>query len=395
MPGHRSQRIIVLHVRGVTGFGGGPEKTILNSPRFLQPLGYRAICAYMHPPNDPGFAVLRQRALEAQAPLISVPDSGPLDWRVVTRLIRLCRQERVTIWHGHDYKSNAIGLVARRFWPMKLVTTVHGWGVHEARTPLYYRIDKLCLRHYDEVVCVSADLYDECRRVGVREANCHLIHNGIDVEQFRRTAPADEVRQSAGVSVQGCLLGAMGRLSAEKGFDLLIRAVDELIRGGLDLSLWIAGEGNARADLEKLIRELGRQDRIRLLGHVERPKEFVEALDMFVLSSRREGLPNVLLEAMALEVPVVATRIAGVPTLIQHDENGLLVEAESVQSLSAGIRRLALDAELRVRLAGAGRSTIEREYSFQHRMEKMAALYDHLLSRNGHTPSRTRAKTAP
>src|SRR5205085_102405 len=82
---------LVLHVRTMKGFGGGPEKTVLNSPRFLRRLGYESICAYTHPPGDPGFDRLAERAVVAEAPLISVPDRGPLDWRVVRQLVQLCR----------------------------------------------------------------------------------------------------------------------------------------------------------------------------------------------------------------------------------------------------------------------------------------------------------------
>src|SRR5205807_10582326 len=99
--------LTVLDTRVVTGAGGGPDKTILNSPRFLASAGYRMLCAYMHPPGDPGFEQLRAKAKFWQAPLLSVPDRGPLDWKVAVELLNICRRERVTIWHGHDYKSNA------------------------------------------------------------------------------------------------------------------------------------------------------------------------------------------------------------------------------------------------------------------------------------------------
>src|SRR5205807_1065984 len=105
----RNRLPVVLDARVVTEEGGGPDKTILNSPRFLQ--RYRNLCAYMHPPGDPGFNHLRQRAAAWNAPLLSIPDRGPLDFRVLTDLLNLCRRERVRIWHGHDYKSNAIGLL--------------------------------------------------------------------------------------------------------------------------------------------------------------------------------------------------------------------------------------------------------------------------------------------
>src|SRR5262245_62950883 len=95
----RDRRPTVLDVRVVTEAGGGPDKTILNSPRFLAD-HYRNLCAYMHPPGDPGFETLRAKAWQWQAPLIAVHDRGPLDWRVVTGFLDVCRRERVAIWHG-------------------------------------------------------------------------------------------------------------------------------------------------------------------------------------------------------------------------------------------------------------------------------------------------------
>src|SRR6185312_11216814 len=85
---------VVLDARVVTGSGGGPDKTILNSPRFLEPLGYRMLCAYLHPPGDQGFDALRANAERYGAPLISIPDRGPWDWRVVKLLLATCRRER-------------------------------------------------------------------------------------------------------------------------------------------------------------------------------------------------------------------------------------------------------------------------------------------------------------
>src|SRR2546428_1488513 len=139
----QSSSPVVLDARVVCGTGGGPDKTILTSPRFLTAAGYRMLCAYLHPPGDSGFDELRRRAAVWHAPLLSVPDRGPCDWQVIAELLRICRRENVAIWHGHDYKSNALGLLLRRFWPMRLVTTVHGWVKHTRRTPLYYAIDKL------------------------------------------------------------------------------------------------------------------------------------------------------------------------------------------------------------------------------------------------------------
>src|SRR5947207_15922340 len=91
---------VVLDARVIKGSGGGPDKTILNSPRFLAGTGYRMLCAYLHEPDDHGFEPLRRKAQAKSAPLLSVPDHGPLDWRVVPRLLDICPRERVAVWHG-------------------------------------------------------------------------------------------------------------------------------------------------------------------------------------------------------------------------------------------------------------------------------------------------------
>ncbi len=184
---------LVLHVRSATGYGGGPEKTILNSPRFLDPLGYDAACAYLHHPGDE--KELLRRAEEAAAPFISVPDRGRLDWRPVKRLVDICRQKKVAIWHSHDYKTDLIGLLVRRFWKMKLVTTVHGWVSQTRMTPLYYRLNKFTLPFYDGVICVSEDLYAECQKAGVSPDRCHLIHNAIDIQQFLPTTDIESKKK--------------------------------------------------------------------------------------------------------------------------------------------------------------------------------------------------------
>ena len=90
--------------------------------------------------------------------MLSVDDRGPLDCRVVRQFLDICRRQRVRIWHGHDYKSNALGLLLRRAWSMRLVSTAHGWVTETRRTPLYYAIDRRCLARYDAVLCVSRDL---------------------------------------------------------------------------------------------------------------------------------------------------------------------------------------------------------------------------------------------
>jgi glycosyltransferase involved in cell wall biosynthesis len=369
---------VVLETRVVAGSGGGPDKTILNSPRFLVP-HYRTVCAYLRPPGDDGFAQIRAKAKAWDAPLVELDDRGPLDLRVLHDLLRLCRREKVAIWHGHDYKTNLFGLLLARFWPMRLVTTVHGWVHATKRTPLYYWIDRRCLPRYERVIGVSQDLCERALECGVPADRCILIENAIDTDQFRRRRSVLEARKGLGLPATGLLVGAVGRLSAEKGFDLLIRAVDQLLRAGHDLHLILVGEGDERPRLEALVAELGRGDRVHLLGYRADTRDVYEAMDLFALSSLREGLPNVVLEALALEVPVVATRIAGIPRVIRDGDNGLLVEPGTADELARALAIVMQDAGKRAALGQAGRRTVEESYSFRVRMEKIRDLYDRLL----------------
>jgi len=373
---------VILDARVLSGSGGGPDKTLVNSPRHLGPAGYKMLCVYLHAPEDAGFQTLRNKAQQKNVDLISVPDTGPLDWRVVPRLLDVCRANRVAVWHGHDYKTNALGLVLNRFHPMRLVTTVHGWVQHTGRTPLYYLIDRLSLRQYEKVICVSDDLVTACRKAGVPSSRCELLENGIDLGDYRRTQSPADARKASGLSDR-FTIGACGRLSPEKGFDILIRAVDQLIRTGRDVQLLIAGEGDEKNALARLVTELGQHDRIRLLGYQADLPTLYEAMDVFALSSLREGLPNVLLEAMAMRVPVVATAVNGVPKLIAHGDDGELVEAGSVSALAAGLEKLVADDACRDRYAAAGRHTVETRYSFAVRMGKLARMYDGMCIREG------------
>ena len=375
---------VVFDARVVTGSGGGPDKTILNSPRFLGPLGYRMLCGYLTPPGDRGYADIEGKAAKYGAPLITIPDRGAADWRVVPKLLKVCRDENVAIWHGHDYKTNALGLLLNRFRPMRLVTTLHGWVKRTTRTPLYYRIDRLCLPRYERVFCVSEDLYDAARKCGVARSKCILLENGIDTAEYARTRTIAEAKASLGLPPEELLIGAVGRLSPEKGFDLLIRSVKALRSRGLPVRLAIVGEGDDRPRLEALRAELNLRNSVDLTGWQSDVRGYFEAMDLFALSSIREGLPNVLLEAMALGVPCVATRIAGIPKLIEHGVAGWLVPAGDGSALTEGIFRLLNNSELRCRYAESGRAAIVARYDFGRRMVRMAETYDELLARVRH-----------
>jgi len=370
---------VVLETRVVTGEGGGPEKTIINTPRYMTSYGYPTFCAYMHPPKDPGFDIIQHRAENLSCPILGIDDRGIFDRTVSRRLLEICREKQVAIWHAHDYKSNFLGLKLRKKHSMKLFTTVHGWVRHTWKTPFYYALDKYCLRGYDHVICVSFDLYEQCLRLGVKKERCSLIENAIDTMQYSRTMKVEEAKEKLGFPKDRLIVGACGRLSPEKNFAGLIQVIAEMIEDGMPVSLFIAGDGPIRETLQKLINATGHNDHIRLLGFRDDIMTFYQGLDLFVLNSLREGLPNVVLEAMAYEVPVLSTRVAGVPRLITNGYDGVLIDMKNETELKHRLRVLLEDAEYRRMIGENGNFTISRQYSFGVRMKKIRDIYDQLL----------------
>ena len=369
----------MVHLRVVAGTGGGPEKTILNSPRLIRKHGYEAQVVYLCPPGDRIAESLKQRAMASDCPLTVMTDNGPFDWRIVRDIIKLCRQNKIDLLQTHDYKSNAIGLVVRRFHRCGLASMLHGWTDMSGRMPIYKRFDQWCLPHYESLICVSQDLVDECKRLKIPDKKIHLVHNAIDTKQFSKKLAIYVAKATIGASPDRILVGTVGRLSPEKGFMQLIEVIHQLQRSSLAIDLWIAGEGPQRDELTQRIRDLGLEDSVRLLGQLDDTRLFYQAMNLFVLNSIREGLPNVVLEAMAMETPVIATRIAGIPSLIRPSETGRLVEPNSTSELATSILEAIKDVEKTQAMVLGARRLIELEYAFEARMQRISYLYDRIL----------------
>jgi len=198
-----------------------------------------------------------------------------------------------------------------------------------------------------------------------------IVHCGVNPDEYR---PGGEKRKGKIVSV--------GSLDERKGHDVLIRAVERLVRGGVDAHLEVAGTGPEEQNLLELARRLGVADRVKLLGpaHPRRVKELLSEAQAFALACRvdengaRDGVPVALMEAMAMEVPCVSTRVSGIPELIEDGVTGRLVEQNDPGAVAEALRELLENREKAERLAKAGREKVVREFTLGGQVEKLHAL---------------------
>ncbi len=373
---------VVLHVRVMAGTGGGPEKTILRSPKYVDPSRYRLIAVYIHPEGDPGIEKIVRQYRQAGFELLTIPERGPLDFRTLRRLGQLCRRLNVAIWHGHDYKSNLFGVLLRRYHPMKLINTVHQWGESDWRLDLYRKFDQWSIRRYDQTVTVSWSLEEACRSFGVRPEKLCTVFNAIELSDWTRKQTRQQAKTQLGLDPGMLHIGAVGRLSKAKALHRLLQLAANL-RQTPDVppfEVLLLGDGPCRGDMEALAKELDLEKSVRFLGWQTEPKVWYETFDLLAMTSYREGLSNTLLEALAMEVPALTTAVSGSAEVTDHGRCGLILPGEDPADWTAPVAELLTNPARRTELAHAGRARIEEHFDFAKRMERMIELYDSLLN---------------
>jgi glycosyltransferase involved in cell wall biosynthesis len=372
--------IRVLELRSVRGTGGGPEKTILLTAARTDRARIKVTVCYIRDARDRVFAI-GERARALGVDYVEPVERGSFDPRILTELSALIASRDIDIIHAHDYKTDVLTwFLARRTGAIPL-STAHGWSGHSVRERwLYYPLDKWVLARYPRVIAVSSDVRGELLRYGARDDRVTVVLNGIDAEQFRRDpARSLVVRHAFGLTSEEIAVVAVGRLEPEKRFDLLLRAFAPLAARRPELKLFIAGDGSSRQMLEAERERLGLGRASRLLGHVADPADVYQAADVFVQSADNEGTPNAVLEAMAFEVPIVATDAGGTRELIRHGEDGLVVPRGDESALSAAIGSVMTDRAAARYRAESARARVESDLAFKTRVRRVDAIYEELV----------------
>ncbi len=375
MTAHSGGPIRVLELRSVRGTGGGPEKTILLGAARADPARVAVTVCYIRDARDDVFTI-DARARELGVDYVEVIERHSFDRGIWTQLRRLIRERGIHIVHAHEHKTDLLALLLSRAEQIVPLSTAHGWSGTSLTERGYYFVDRRLLRYYPLVVAVSEPIRQTLIACGARPERVRKILNGIDHRAYTRNPLAGpRIRQQLGLAPDTPVIGAVGRLEPIKRFDLLIEATARLAP---PTTLVIAGEGSARPELEALASRLGIADRLMLLGHRDDAFDVHHAFDVYVQTSDSEGIPNAILEAMALGTPVVATNVGGTSELITDREQGLLVARRNVDQLVAAVQETLADGDATATRVAAARTRVERSLSFDRRQAALEAVYEEL-----------------
>jgi glycosyltransferase involved in cell wall biosynthesis len=256
-----------------------------------------------------------------------------------------------------------------------LVSTCHTWYDTDRMVRLYGALDRFVLRRYARVVAVSDEVKRRLLKAGVREERIRIVRNGIDLRQFEGAEAT--LRAEFGDAV---VVGLVGRLAWEKGVDVFLRAAAKVLVEFPEVRFVVAGDGPDREKLDGLIEELGIGARVAMLGRREDMAGVYASLDVMVSASRQEGLPMAILEGMASGRAMVATAVGEVPKLVVDGKTGVLVQAEDVEALAAGIAGLLRDKERRARLGAAARERVRAEYSAERMAGEYLRVYEEAMA---------------
>ena len=373
-----------MRIAHVLDSGGlyGAERVLLELATEQQRAGHVPIIVSIGEPQHaekPIETASRARGLEVRA-IRMVPGANPAGaWRVREQL----RADGADLVHSHGYKSNILlGLMPGRLRGRPMMTTVHGYTRPSgwSKLAIYGRLDRRVLRRLDRVVLVHEGMRHTPALRGLWTDRWRVIENGI------ADAPSRDATRSAEIEAfcrQAPVIGAAGRLSREKGFDLLVDAFARVVANGAAARLLILGEGPERAALESQIGRHGLTDRVMLPGYVADAGIYLPLVDVFVLPSLTEGLPLTVLEAMRASRPIVATRVGGVPSVLGEGRFGRLVPPGDADALAAAVSATLRDPSGAAALAAAARVAFGATYSSRRMADRYQALYEEILRDRG------------
>lgn len=364
--GRDSGRLRILHI-----FSGdlwaGAERMIWTLLRQLSKQPQVDICALSLNEGELT-AALRASGIET----LVVSESDRTFFDLVTETGRIFQRREIDIIHAHRNKENLLAWCVRRQLGARfLVSTLHGlsevrngWNVDRWRRCIVERVDEMLLRQaFDSVVAVSEDIRRTLlQSKGFIQPQVTVIHNGIDLPMWM---PVPERP-----SIPFCI-GSVGRCVPVKDFPLFIAIGKALVTAGEEVRLVMLGEGPQKAELKGLVTREGLDSVVSFAAPCADPTDFYRSLDLYLNTSKHEGIPLSVLEAMAQGIPVVAPAVGGIPEILRDREGGFLVVRRTASAFAEACQRVMHDRKTYAAMGMCARKRVESEFS----SEKMAASY--------------------
>ena len=322
--------------------------------------------------------------------LIPLAMSNRFDLRIPYRLARIVREHAVTILHSHgggraDFFVHLTSKLVNI--PVKITTVanlVERWfDVNPIQLYVYKKIQSKTEKTFDHFICVSDYLADHLiRQHGLDRTKINTIYNGVDLDYFEGTPDYPKIKNEFLQRGERILIGAVGRLVAEKGLEYLLTAIPKVLKRFSEARLLLVGDGPLRKDLERIVIDLDLTGKVTFVGFRSDIKEILSSLDILVLPSLLEGFPMIILEAMAMAKPIVASDIPGIREQIIDGKNGILVPIKDPNAMAAAIINILADRKVAENIGLAARKTVDEKFSIERMVAETESLYLSLLKAN-------------
>lgn len=313
------------------------------------------------------------------------------DLLVIVQLSRFLMKNKYHIVHTHNSKAGFVGRLAARIAGVPVIIhTVHGFAFHEQepawRRSLFRNLERMASHWCDKMIFISQPLVDWALREGVADKKKIVkIYSGIDLEQFCPSTEEEKnsIRDKWNIGRNDAVIGIVSKLWDGKGHTTLIKAFKEVKNDIANARLVIVGEGYLEDKLRNLVDELGINDYVIFTGFQYNVSELIACFDIAVLPSFFEGMGRVLLEAMAMGKPVVASRVGGIPDLVKDGVNGLLITPGNIEELANSMKRLLRDKSLASDIGKKGLKSVTDNFSSEIMVKSIRSVYIEQLERKG------------
>jgi glycosyltransferase involved in cell wall biosynthesis len=363
----------VLHLISSVGFFGA-ENVMLELATKLAHTPFKPIIGVFNNVHNPHLGAA-QEAKERDLEVRVFPCKGKFDIKAIYTLKKFLSQHNVKIIHSHGYKSNFYGFAAALAKNIKLVATCHNWLGTDPKMRFYAWIDKKTLFRFDKIIAVSQEIHKELLRHAIPSDKIALIPNGISLNRFQNKTCVDALRKEFAISNDCKVIGTVGRLTEEKGHNHLLEAAEKILSSCPNTVFLIVGDGPLRQQLEAQSSKLP----VVFTGVRNDLPALYSLMDLFVLPSLNEGLPMVLLEAMASKKPIVATSVGEIPRVLQHEKSGIIIPPGKSDLLADAILSLLSSEKRAQELTEHGFRDVELHYSSETMAGNYLQIYKELV----------------